>query len=232
MRRRTLAVIAVVAAAATACGPSGPLDGVGELSQRWLAPATTTTTTVAVAATAPDDSPMVSAGEVIWFNDDLPDQATGDPEAVVAEVWARHGSSRFVQASRSEIAAAMPTITFPSRLPADVRWVTSQLVFDQATGTLDVDTAAAFGFWLAEPYSTSQARSMVLRVGLAPADVPPTRSDITPILVPEGITLIWTDSGLRYELFCRSTISEDLCLEVASSSASLSAMVSATDGSA
>jgi len=231
MPRRFAFLVAALALSAAACGPAGPLDGVGKLSASWLAPATTTTSTIAVAAGS-GDMAMVASVDVLWFNDDLDGQVTGDANTVIAGVWARRAASRFVQASRREIAAALPTIEFPARLPIDVRWVTSQLVFDEATAGLDVDTSAAFGFWLDEPYATSEARSMVLRVGLAPADAPPTRSDITPILVPQGITLVWTNAGLRYELFCRSSVGEDLCRQVAESSVPLSTLMPDDGGTA
>ena len=34
---------------------------------------------------------------------------------------------------------------------------------------------------------------------------------------PDGVSLGWTESGHRYELFCRSEVSEQLCVEVAAS---------------
>lgn len=205
---------------AAACGEAGPLDGVGELSARWLQGASEGQEPPGIVA-AVDPDGLAPASGVVWFNEGIEGEVVGDADEVVAGVWARRGGSRFVQASPREIAAALPTIRFPSRVPPEIRWITSQLVFDEVSGGLDVDTSAAFGFWLVEPYTASEGRSMVLRVGQAPADVPPVRSDVTPILVPEGVTMLWTEGGLRYELFCRATVPEDHCLEVARSTVPL-----------
>jgi hypothetical protein len=51
------------------------------------------------------------------------------------------------------------------------------------------------------------------------------KSDVVPILVPDGVSLVWTESGYRYELFCRSSISDELCAEVATSSVLLSELL-------
>jgi hypothetical protein len=37
------------------------------------------------------------------------------------------------------------------------------------------------------------------------------------VVVPDGISLGWTESSMQYELFCRSEISEQLCTDVATS---------------
>lgn len=220
------AMLAVCGVLVAACGSGGPLDGLGDASSGFVRgdPATTTT----LAAVSSDLGALVATDQVLWWNDELDDQATGSADAVIARVWDRRAGSRFVQASRAEIAAALPTVRFPEAVPADTRWITSQLVYDLDTGTLDRDTSAAFGLWRVEPYTVAEGSVMVLRVGAAPDDTPSSRSDVTPILVPEGLSLVWTEAGLRYELFCRSTLTEDVCFEVADSSSPLGSQLRTT----
>jgi hypothetical protein len=203
------------------CGDAGLLDGVGDRTSAIVHGGTTTTTAPVALAAGSEDEGLIEARDVLWFNDDIDPQFTGASPEVVDAVWQRQVGSRFVQASRREIAAAIPSLSFPSLVPQQVRWVTSQLVFDEATGTLDPDTSAAFGLWTAEPYRSDTARVGVLRVGQAQVDDPPARSEITVVAVPDGVSLGWTESGNRYELFCRSEVSEDLCFEVAGSSVPL-----------
>ena len=210
---------------ASACGDAGPLDGVGELSSEWVGAAEATTTTIEVRPAGIGFEGLVRATDVLWFNDDIEEQATGSGPVVVASVWERRLGSRFVQASRTEIATALPTLQFPEDVPSSVRWVTSQLVYDEDTGDLDTDTAAAFGLWQAEPYTLSEAQVAVLRIGFAPPEADPGRSAVVPFIVSDGVSLVWTDAGLRYELFCRSTVSEELCTEVADRFAPLSGLL-------
>ncbi len=203
------------------CGEAGLLDGVGDRTRGYVKGDDTTTTSVVPVVAGTGDEGLIGATDVQWFNDDLPNQMAGTAEQVVRGVWERELNSRFVQSSRSEIAAALPTIMFPDLVPENVRWITSQLVFDETTGILDPDTIAAFGLWISDPYQSDAARLGVLRVGNAPADLLPTRSEIVPIIVPDGISLGWTEAGHRYELFCRSDVSEELCIDVAHSAAPL-----------
>lgn len=203
------------------CGEAGLLDGVGDRTRGYVQGGETTTTTVVAVVAGTGDEGLIGAIDARWFNDDLPNQMTGTSEQVVRGVWERELNSRFVQSSRSEIAIALPAIMFPDLVPETVRWITSQLVFDAATGVLDPDTTAAFGLWISDPYQSDAARLAVLRVGNAAADLLPARSEIVPIIVPDGISLAWTEAGHRYELFCRSDISEELCIDVAHSSAPL-----------
>ncbi len=217
-------VTALVVAAAVmlgACGDAGLLDGVGERTRHLVEGSTTTTLEVAVDDAAPDDTGLIGPEDLLWFNDDIDPQFTGSSEDVIRAVWGRKLNSRFVQASRDEIAAALPDVLFPELLPEDVRWITSQLVYTEATGALDPDTAAAFGFWASEPYQSDTARVGVLRIGFAPIDADTDRSEIVPILVPDGISLGWTENGYRYELFCRSSVGDDLCTEIAASTVPL-----------
>ena len=207
------------------CGEAGLLDGVGDRSRGYVQGGQSTTTTIVAVVAGTGDEGLIGATDVQWFNDDLPNQMTGTSEQIVRGVWERELNSRFVQSSRSEISAAIPSIMFPDLVPETVRWITSQLVFDSSTGALDPDTMVAFGFWMSDPYQSDAARLGVLRVGTAAADLLPIRSQIVPIIVPDGISLGWTEAGHRYEMFCRSDISEELCVDIAHSSAPLSGLL-------
>lgn len=212
---RTPVIVSLAVACAFAvgaCGESGPLEGVGQRSASWVTAATIPTTTSPAVVAEIGDEGLVGAGDILWVNDDIgPAEASDDPQAMIAAVWQRQLGSRFVQASRVEIATALPTIRFPEAVPEDVRWVTSQLVFDPATGLLDADTSAAFGLWIVEPYTAEGGRLGVLRIGMAPDGVGGAKSDVVPIIVPDGLSLGWTEAGLRYELFCRASVTDAVC---------------------
>ncbi|MCL1601916.1 MAG: hypothetical protein M3112_10355 [Actinomycetia bacterium] len=207
------------------CGEAGLLDGVGDATREYVEGDQITTTTIVPVAAGTGDEGLIGAADAKWFNDDIPNQMSGTPDQVVRGVWERELKSRFVQSSRAEIVAALPSIMFPGLVPENVEWITSQLVFDETTGALDRDTTAAFGLWISDPYQSDAARAGVLRVGRAAADLLPTRSDIVPIIVPDGISLSWTEDGHRYELFCRSDISVELCSDVADSAVPLASLL-------
>jgi hypothetical protein len=207
------------------CGEAGLLDGVGDATRVYVEGDQTTTTTVVPVAAGTGDEGLIGAMDAKWFNDDIPNQITGTSDQVVRGVWERELKSRFVQSSRTEISSALPSIMFPDLVPENVQWITSQLVFDEATGILDPDATAAFGLWVADPYQSDAARLGVLRVGRAATDLLPTRSEIVPIIVPDGISLSWTEDGHRYELFCRADISEELCGDVADSAVPLAGLL-------
>lgn len=216
---KKLLLIVCLALVAVSCGESGMLDGVGDRTREFVEGQTTTTVSIPSVAAGVEGESVVAATDVLWYNDQKTPQFTGDPDQVVGDVWlGRTENSRFVQSSRAEIASALPALTFPSLVPAQVRWITSQLVYKEALGTLDPDTSAAFGLWSTDPYQSDTGRVAVLRVGLAPVDTPTQRSEILPISVPDGLSVSWSDNTMRYELFCRSELSEDLCIEVAESS--------------
>ncbi len=223
MKRLTIGVL-VLSGLLGGCGEAGLLDGVGDRTRGYVQGDTTTTTIVAIVAGTGDEG-LIGAGTVAWFNDDLSNQIVGTSEQVIRGVWERELNSRFVQSSRSEIAAAIPTIMFPELVPETVRWITSQLVYDETTGVLDPDISAAFGMWTSDPYQSDTARLGVLRVGKAATNLLSTRSEIVPIIVPDGISLGWAEAGHRYELFCRSDISEELCIDVANSTVTLSELL-------
>ena len=223
--KRIAVTLAVGAIAVAACGEAGPLDGVGDRTREIVRGPTTTTSTVVAVAAGLDDEALVAARDVLWFNDDIDPQYTGEPDDVIGEIWRRQLRSRFVQSARREIAAALPTVSFPSLVPEQVQWVTSQLVYVPTTGTLDPDTSAAFGLWMAEPYKSDIDRLAVLRVGRAPTEAISGRSPIAVTDVPDGVSLEWTESGHRYELYCRALVSEELCLAVAQSTVPLAALL-------
>lgn len=225
MRRIALTGLVLAAVLLGACGDGGLLDGVGDRTREAVVGETTTTTVPVAVAAGEADEGLVRSTDVLWFNDAIDPQFTGTPASVIAAVWDRQLSSRFVQSARREIAAALPAMGFPSLVPQQVRWITSQLVYNPTSGTLDGDTQAAFGFWTAEPYRTDTAQLAVLRVGATAVDVPSARSEIVTIAVPDGVSLAWTESGHRYELFCRAEVSEDLCRETADSSVRLAGLL-------
>lgn len=216
---KKLILIACLALVAVSCGETGLLDGVGDRTRQFVEGQTTTTVPIPSVAAGQEGEAVVSSVDVFWYNDQKSPQYTGTPDQVVGDVWlGRIENSRFVQSSRAEIALALPELTFPSVVPEQVRWITSQLVYKEALGTLDPDTSTAFGMWASDPYQSDTGRVAVLRVGQAPVDTPTQRSEIVPIVVPDGLSVSWTENSMRYELFCRSEISEQLCLEVAGSS--------------
>lgn len=224
VKRRVFLALALMPLLA-ACGEAGLLDGVGDRTRDVVIGQTTSTTAPVAVAAGEGDEGLVRSVDVLWFNDEIRPEATGSPDDVVAAVWDRQLSSRFVQASRREIAAALPALVFPSLIPQQVRWVTSQLVYNSTSGTLDSDTQAAFGLWTSEPYRSDTAQLGVLRAGRAPAEAPAGRSELVTVAVPDGVSLAWTESGHRYELFCRSEVSEELCRETAASAVSLAGLL-------
>jgi hypothetical protein len=219
--KRTAIIIVLASLALAACAESELLDGLGEKTRDLVEASTTTTIQQVEVEVDSGKAVLIGPGDLLWFNDDIDPQFTGSAQDVIRSVWERKLDSRFVQASRDEIAAAMPSVLFPELVPEDVRWVTSQLVYDDTTGALDPETAAAFGFWTSEPYQSDTTRLGVLRIGFAPIDAGSARSEIVPILVPDGISLGWTEAAYRYELFCRSSVGDDLCIEVAVSTTAL-----------
>lgn len=212
--------------AIAACGDSGPLDGIGDRSSEWVheGVAATTTTHVRVVFEVANEG-LVGTRDLLWTNDNLGDVGVTGPSQVTQAVWARQIGSRFVQASRFEIAGALPTIRFPGLVSEDVRWITSQLVYDRATGELDGNTSVAFGLWSVEPYTVTEGQLGVLRVGAAPGDAGAGRSDTVPILVPDGVNLGWTEGGLRYEIFCRASIPDAVCQAIIDSFVPLSTLL-------
>lgn len=222
------AVVLVVLGALTACG-EGPLESIGSRSSEWINEPTVPTT-FAVVTTTPT---VIPADRLQWANDDIETANLDDQGAVVQEVFTRREGDRFIQASRFEIAAALPGVAFPGFAPSGAEWVTSQLVVDN-DGTVSSDPSAAFGIWSTEPYTRSRsvAQMVVLRVSTDPeaaqevassdsqlscerfAERSADQCEILAIgdrptwLLEEtsGSTLIWFDGEYRYELFGRSFV--------------------------
>lgn len=216
--RRYLPIIVLSALVVVSCGDAGLLDGVGDRTRTFVEGETTSTVSVPTVAAGTGNEALVGTLDVVWYNDSKDPQHAGAPDEVIAGVWDdRVGSSRFVQSSRAELAAALPSLRFPEFVPEQVRWITSQLVYRESTGLLDPDTSAAFGLWTSDPYQSDTGRIGVLRVGSAASDTLDRRSKIDLVAVPDGISLGWTESSMHYELFCRSEISEQLCTDIATS---------------
>lgn len=233
--RRVLLIVALALVAA--CGDD-PLQSLGLRSSEWINEPTVPTTQPVV-TTAPTAVPVV---RLIWANDDIENGSLDDPDALLAEVFSRRQGDRFIQASRFEIAAALPDIAFPDQAPIGAEWVSSQLVFDN-DGSLATDTSAAFGIWSAEPYTRSRsvAQMVILRVAIdreaaeevasgaaeaSCARFSDRNTDRCQVLTVAGrptwmlggsggSTLIWFETPYRYELFGRAFVSDGALQEMA-----------------
>ena len=200
------------------------LDGLGDRSAQIIHGDTTTT----VSTEPPEDvfTPLgsVRATDVIWYNDDLIGEGFGEPLAVISAVWARgDGITSVIQASRREIATALPGIQFPELLPDEVGWVTSQLVFDVASATLGADTSAQFGLWYLEPYSSDGGRSAIMWV--RPATGADTIGSILSENTTSGLNLSWVAESFHYRVLCPTTLQEDYCWQLAESAMPLSQLL-------
>lgn len=222
---RVLAMGVLTAMLVAACG-GFPLQSIGNRSSGWINEPTVPTT-LEVVTTAPT---VIDSSTLQWSNDVIETQTLDDPALLLAEVFGRRQGDRFIQASRIEVAAALPDVGFPAYAPPTAQWVSSQLVFNN-DGTLSNDPSAAFGIWSAEPYTRSRsvAQMAVLRV----SNDPETAAEVTStgdascarfaerstdqceiVQVGErdtwllngggGTTLIWFDGPYRYELFGRT----------------------------
>lgn len=226
------ALIAAVFMVAAGCGES-PLESIGLRSSDWINEPTVPTT-VAVNTTRPT---IVDAEGLLWANDEIETANISDEDALLAEIFARRGGDRFIQASRAEIAVALPDIAFPTEAPAGAEWVSSQLVFDN-DGTLADDPSAAFGIWSAEPYTRSRsvAQMAVMRVAsdletateLSTGETAPScalfsdrATDSCEMITVDsrdtwvlgdssGSTLVWFEGPYRYELFGRSFVRDEV----------------------
>ncbi len=219
LRRRPGPVLAwamLLTLGLAACGEGGLMEGLGDRSHEYVQGSSTTTTPLGteVATTMPAAIPVEG---VTWYNQGIEGETVGEVNYVVSAVWARGQSEgRFIQASPAEIAEALPGVQFPSLLPRESGWVTSQLVYDAASATLDAAISAAFGLWAVEPYTEGEGRLAVLRIGMA---IGGSQLDSTPVSAPadDGISLTWTDGTYRYELSCRQQVPESQCWQAAES---------------
>lgn len=200
------------------------LDGLGDRSAHIIHGETTTTaeTVAPTGEAAPLGS--VRASDVIWYNDGLIGEGVGETDQVINLVWARgDGVSSVIQATRNEIATALPGIQFPELLPDEVGWVTSQLVFDVASATLGADTSAQFGLWYLEPYSSEGGRSALMWV--RPATGADTIGSITSENTTSGLSLSWVTESFHYRVLCPTTLQEDYCWQLAESAMPLSLLL-------
>ena len=225
MSLRRLLPLLVALAALSAAGCGDVLSGVGDLSRDFIhGGATTVVTTTTVLQPGGGMALAGLTGSMIWVNDQYQVVSGETAEQVVSRVWQRSdGVDPYVQAGRSEIAAALPGIEFPGLVPEKVTHISSQLVFDVQTGTLDVATAAAFGLWTAEPYAVPRIEGQVavLRVGLSSALPSEGPSDISTFQVSDGRELAWSFGDYVYQMFCRRGLSEEACFAIAGSMTSL-----------
>lgn len=230
--KRLIGVV-LLAALVSACGES-PLQMIGERSAEWINEPEVVTTTLPPVTTPR----FVEIENLQWANEDIVNPNLGDRGALVATVFERREGDRFIQASREEIAAALPEVEFPGVAPYGAEWVSSQLVIENS-GNLSRDPTAAFGIWSAEPYTRSRsvAQMVIIRVVIDPetaAEIAEAGEDVScarfadratnvcetlnldgrqvwKLLGTGGVTLIWFSGDYRYELFGRNFIpSEDL----------------------
>ncbi len=223
---------------------SSPLLSLGNRSSRWINEPEVSTTTIPQ-VDAPVDVPSTT---LQWHNDDIASGPFDDPQQVIDAVFARREGDRFIQASRAEIAAAVPDIVFPAVAPAGAEWVSSQLVIEN-NGSLSAEPTAAFGIWSAEPYTRSRsvAQMVVLRVAHDPVtagEIGSPDSDFSCARFAEetteacslvqlagrdtwrltsssGVTLIWFAGEYRYELFGRSFVPLEVLEDMATESVPL-----------
>jgi hypothetical protein len=215
-----------------ACGDA-PLADLGGRSSGWIDEAKTTTT--APPATTPSNTAdLVAVWEVGWWNIDLALKSFPTEAAVLSDVVERRtGSNRFIQASPFEVAAAIPGLEFPARLPGDVISITSQLVLAPDANRLDVDQVAAFGLWTVLPYSQSRTLGQIatLAVSRSGGDVecPDTATcelltvgdtDVKRTMGNDTVRFAWTSGDWEYELDIRPG-SVDLVIDMLRSLAPL-----------
>ena len=222
---RRIIALGLAAVIVASCGDA--LGGVGDLSHRVVYGDEVTTTTTL----APAESQALrlrGITDLIWTNDDTDATTAGlDQDSVITAVWLRGDKvTPFVQASRREIATALPGIEFPQLAPEAVTHASSQLLYDQLTGILAASTAAAFGLWVGEPYDLprTEGQLAVLRVGLKTLE-DDADGEIFSFQVTGGRELGWTDGPYVYQLFCRTGVSEAACFEMAESTIPLSLIV-------
>jgi hypothetical protein len=214
-------ILLVVALAAGACSDSS-LSDLGQRASGWIGEPES-----GPVQTDPSGQPaVVRSVEVDWVNDDAGGASlAGDPAAVVQAVIARSsGPERYIQASRLEIAAALPGLLFPDLVPPEVTAVTSQLVVASARDRLDDEVHAAFGLWTVEPYTRSRSvgqRGTFTVAGIA-ADSACDRLaagavaacttttidvfDVVRIDAESGQTWVWDDDTYEYQLFLRGAL--------------------------
>jgi len=223
LRPMSLLLVALVALSAAGCGDV--LEGVGDLSRDFVHGDTTTTVGTTTLPQPGGGMALVGLSKaVIWVNDQYAAGSNLSAEAAARQVWLRgDGIDPYVQAGRDEMVSALPGVEFPRLVPEKVTHISSQLVFDVQTGTLDVATAAAFGLWTAAPYTVprTEGQLVVLKVGLRSALPGGDQGDISTFQAADGRELAWSFGDYVYQLFCRTGISEESCFAMADSMTSL-----------
>jgi hypothetical protein len=221
-RPTRLFVVVILAALVLAACSEDSLNDLGAKSSDWIGRG-------ASASAGPSETvipPSVDSAEVQWFNDGLDDDVVaGSQQAVIDQVTKRsNGPERYLQATRLEIAVALPALRFPRRLPAQIVAITSQLVVAPSGDRLDSDVYAAFGLWSVEPYTKSrsvgqrgtlvvggvQGSSACERLGLVAgalcSDETVGTLDTTRIDAESGQTWVWSDAAYEYQLFLRGSL--------------------------
>ena len=236
-----MTLVIVAALTVVACSENA-FDALGDRSSGWIEEvATTRVTTTTV---PPRTTKRVS--RVSWVNDEFTMAPGLGPEAVLSAVYARSGNeSRFLQASREEIGVVTPEVLFPRIVPAEVEYITSQLVIESGTLRLADDPTVAFGLWSVEPYTRSRsiAQVGVLNVATDPGGAEVVAAEqteatcarfsgeATSLCVVEdvdgrttwrletdtGITHVFYDGRFRYELFTRPDLAEEVVHSMVSS---------------
>lgn len=222
--RRLIPLLLALVVLAVACGADDPFAGLGDFSRDFVHGDTTSTSLVNGDLDDGDDVLPEGTGltvDVEWTNDEIAATIASSREEVVSDVWTRGGGEAFVQATRREIAAALPGVEFPELVPDEVGWITSQLVYETSSASLDVETATAFGLWAYEPYTVTrgQGQVAVLRIGILGPDSVPAPIAAEP--VDEGLSLTWASGLYSYRLFCRTGVSDALCWQMAETAAPL-----------
>ncbi len=239
----TLSLGACSAAGEEFLTDAGPgLDWVGQAEERSI-----------VVTAPPTTVPEWSAVSALdWVNDGAATSSPDDPPALVAEkvYLTSSGTDRYVQAAASDIAAALPGIDVPAEMPSSVTHVSSQLVFDVADRRLGDDPAAAFGFWVVEPYTQSRSvgQRAVLHVSLDADSIDQlpeasavcrrfsTRGACEPVtigdrpawwILGDEETLVWYEAPHRYELEVRN-VGRDVAEDIASNLVPLADVVKGT----
>jgi len=198
----------------TACGDAGLLDGLGDRSVAYVHGETTSSTTTTVVEVAESPQGTMRAADVVWYNDAVEGESpTMEVGVAISTVWRRgDGVTSVIQASRKEVAAALPGVQFPELVPDTVGWITSQLVFDVASGLLGQERAAQFGLWHREPYVSEGGRTALLWVR------PATSVDVIGTVVREdtstGLNLSWVAEAYYYTVECPLELPEENCWQM------------------
>ncbi|MGB5186780.1 MAG: lipoprotein, partial [Acidimicrobiia bacterium] len=78
-------IIAALALVLSACGESGPLEGVGDRAGAWVTAATLPTTTSPPVVIEVGNEGLVGATDILWVNDDIgPGEPHDDPQAMIS----------------------------------------------------------------------------------------------------------------------------------------------------